>query len=471
MKHDEFDPAPTVAPTRPFAASGTSVPTSMPTQAPAASARLLRDMPALGSMIKQRFELCEEIGHGGMGVVFRARDLRRVEAKDPDPFVAIKFLSGDLAAYENGFIALQREAKNAQELNHPNIVKVYDFDRDGALVFLTMELLQGQSLQSRLRGVANQPMRDAEREKLIAGLFAGLGHAHERGIVHADLKPSNIFVDHEGNAKILDFGIARRSERDCAFDADDLGALTVDYASPQMLEQQRPTPADDVFALGCIVYLLHVGRHPFDHERADHARDRGSQPARPAGIGRVAWRALQRALAYSREQRFADAGGFARSYHATDWWMISVIAALCTLIVAALAWQFSTPIANWLVQWEGVRSAANRSKLTQKERETLIQAKQAAGRHLKDGIWQQSFDASAEAVRLDPSDAESLRVLRESLDLAEQQLTAVDGEYEKVLAQEFANEQNAPQVRIELQRRLLALRSQKAPDHRTRQFR
>jgi hypothetical protein len=109
------------------------------------------ELPKTGEFIKERFELVQELGRGGMGAVFRARDMRKMEALDPDPFVAIKFISGSLIGFERAFVALQREAKNAQALNHPNIVKVFDFDRDGSLVYLTMEVVEGVALHSRLR--------------------------------------------------------------------------------------------------------------------------------------------------------------------------------------------------------------------------------------------------------------------------------------------------------------------------------
>lgn len=121
----DYDDSETVAPNRGDATVHPGVESwSAPTLV-AERVAAIRDAVGVGSIVKQRFELCEEIGHGGMGVVFSARDLRRVEARDPDPFIAIKFLSEELAGIEQGFMALQREAKHAQDLNHPNIVKHY----------------------------------------------------------------------------------------------------------------------------------------------------------------------------------------------------------------------------------------------------------------------------------------------------------------------------------------------------------
>ncbi|MCU7860768.1 MAG: protein kinase, partial [Candidatus Thiodiazotropha sp. (ex Lucinoma kastoroae)] len=91
------------------------------------------------------------LGRGGMGVVYKARDLRKVEAMDREPYIAVKVLSKDFQANPDSFIALQRESKKAQQLAHPNIVTVYDFDRDGPNVFMTMELLEGEPLDQLIR--------------------------------------------------------------------------------------------------------------------------------------------------------------------------------------------------------------------------------------------------------------------------------------------------------------------------------
>lgn len=409
----------------------------------------------VGTTVKHRFELCEEIGHGGMGVVFKARDLRKVEALDPDPYVAIKFLTGTLAAIEQGFISLQREAKNAQELNHPNIVKVYDFDRDGAHVFLTMELLEGESLQARVRAAKVRPLKDEERARIVRGMFAGVAYAHERGIAHADLKPSNVFVDGKGDAKILDFGIARRAERDRAFDADDIGALTFDYASPEMLEDQRPIPGDDVFALACIIYRLHAGRHPFGHERADHARNKGVRPARPPGLTRVQWRALQRGLAFTRAERFADAAAFDRAWHGRDWQRIGGVAAGVLAAALALGWYFSDTIASGMAGWGAVQSVVAEWRMSDADRAQLAEANQAAQDYRKDGNWEAAFRASARALKINPFDGAGLDNLRQSLDLAARE-GGDSGEYRAFLEMEAADANQVPIVREEIARRLQA---------------
>ena len=222
-----------------------------------------------------------------------------------------QFISGALFGFDRAFVALQREAKNAQTLNHPNIVKVFDFDRDHGMVFLTMEVVTGVPLHRRLRELDSK-RSEAERKRIAHGMLAGMAYAHSRGISHADLKPSNMMLDEEGQLKILDFGIARRTEYDNVFDADDLFALTIDYASAEMLARQRPIPSDDVYALGCILYALHTGTHPFGHVRADQAQAGRMRPAKPASTTRVQWAAMRKALAFERKNRFVDAPNSAR---------------------------------------------------------------------------------------------------------------------------------------------------------------
>ena len=109
----------------------------------------------VGEVIRDRFVLEEELGSGGMGTVFKALDRLRQEARDREPYVAIKILSEAFRRQPLSFIALQREAKKAQKLNHPNIVRVYDFDRDGSTIFLLMEYLAGKSLDTVIRSIGS----------------------------------------------------------------------------------------------------------------------------------------------------------------------------------------------------------------------------------------------------------------------------------------------------------------------------
>ena len=135
-------------------------------------------------VLKSRFVLDQKLGSGGMGTVFRAKDLRKVEARDRFPYVAIKVLNSDVREHPQAFIALEREASKSQQLSHPNIVSIFDFDKDGNVPFITMELLQGRELADLLHAYPNGLPNELAWE-VIGGLCAGLRYAHENGVVHA----------------------------------------------------------------------------------------------------------------------------------------------------------------------------------------------------------------------------------------------------------------------------------------------
>ena len=156
--------------------------------------------PATPRILKQRFILDEKLGSGGMGTVYRAKDLRKVEAQDRQPYVAIKVLNNDFRAHPDAFIALQREASKSQGIAHPNIVSIFDFDKDGDVPYMTMELLQGQELATLLKEYPNG-LPDAMLWPLVEGMCAGLKRAHEGGITHSDFKPGNVFVMRDGSRR------------------------------------------------------------------------------------------------------------------------------------------------------------------------------------------------------------------------------------------------------------------------------
>jgi serine/threonine protein kinase len=140
-------------------------------------------------LLKGRFVLEDILGIGGMGVVYKAKDLLKVEAQDRDPYVAIKVLSEEFRTHPEAFISLQREAKKAQHIANQNTVKVYDFDRDGEVVFMTMEYMVGQPLDQMVKqyNATGLPRNDAWN--ILKGMCLALIHAHREDIVHSDLKP------------------------------------------------------------------------------------------------------------------------------------------------------------------------------------------------------------------------------------------------------------------------------------------
>lgn len=306
-----------------------------PVQAPAFAATLKAEpggAPALeeaevhhgslqpGSVIKQRFVLENMLGRGGMGLVFGAIDRRKQEARDPNPYVALKVLNADFQRHPQSFIALQREARKAQSLAHPNVVTVFDFDRDGDAVYMTMELLKGRTLDSLIREARGTGHGAEVTLPIIRGIAEGLAYAHRKGIVHSDLKPGNVFIAEDGTAKILDFGIARAvpssitEQNKDEFDAGTLGAYTEAYATDEMVAGTDPHPVDDMYALGIIAYELVTGCHPYQRHSAPNARKLGIKPAPLKGLKRKQARAIESCLSFDRKHRPQDASEFLKAF-------------------------------------------------------------------------------------------------------------------------------------------------------------
>ncbi len=268
----------------------------------------------IGSVLKGRFTLERELGRGGMGVVYQARDERKVEARDRDPYIAVKVLNDEFRRHPDSLISLQREARRSQQLAHDNIVRVFDFDKDGAIVFMTMEYIDGADLKTLIREQGGIGLPLAKAMPLIDGMARGLARAHEAGIVHSDFKPGNVLVTRSGVPKVFDFGIARAGQglgdatgEQTVFDAGTLGALTPAYASLEMILGREPEPSDDMYALGCVIFELLTGSHPYGKASAEIARKDGRVPPPVPGLSRRQYRALCAAVAFTREQRLASA--------------------------------------------------------------------------------------------------------------------------------------------------------------------
>ena len=264
-----------------------------------------------GRLLKRRFVLEDVLGEGGMGLVYKARDLRKVEAEDRNPYVAIKVLGQGFRQHPQAFVALQQEAVKSQKLAHPNIVTVYDFDRDGDTIFMTMELLKGDPLDALLRLEA--PFGKEVALRYFRDLCAGLDYAHQRSLVHSDLKPGNIFVTTGSTVKILDFGIARAASKTALshdYDAGDLGALTPAYATAEMVRGDPPSFSDDIYALACVLYLMLTGEHPYERKSAAAAAELKLKATRPECLNNREWAALSAALSVEKSKRPATIAAF-----------------------------------------------------------------------------------------------------------------------------------------------------------------
>jgi serine/threonine protein kinase len=282
----------------------------------------------VGAVVDARYELVERLGGGGMGEVFKAFDRLAHAQRDPDPYVAVKILKSQMQSNQKAVLALQREAHRARRLAHSNIIGVHLFgqDRGTGQYFMVMELLEGRSIES----VMDETGKGRPWESiapLIGQVCAGLAHAHKKGIIHSDIKPRNLFVNHSGEVKILDFGMAAPmptpSGHETLMDARKLGTRSAAYASTESFLGMTPHYSDDVYSLACVTYEWLSGRPPYARANdpgvpvpAPAAQKLGLQVTPIPALSRRQNRALRQALAHRRNERTQTVEAFWRSMSA-----------------------------------------------------------------------------------------------------------------------------------------------------------
>ncbi len=205
------------------------------------------------------FRVLRVIGQGGMGVVFEAEDLKLQRR------LALKVMLPKAAADPAGAARFLREARAAAKVRHPNVVTIYQADSFGAVPFIAMELLRGESLHDRLRRVGPLPLKDI----LSFGtqMTLGLAAAHAQGLLHRDIKPANIWLEQSEDgdviAKVLDFGLARSVDGDGGLTQSRMIVGTPQYMAPEQARGAPPNVRSDLFSLGCVLYQMTTGRQPF----------------------------------------------------------------------------------------------------------------------------------------------------------------------------------------------------------------
>ncbi|TVQ63820.1 MAG: serine/threonine protein kinase [Phycisphaerales bacterium] len=268
---------------------------------------------APGTLFGGRYRIGGFIGRGGMGEVYRGEDLVLGQT------VALKFLPDRFArdpARNERFFA---EVRLARQVSHPNVCRVYDIGEANGHTFLSMEFVEGDDLRTLLRRVGRLPQDRAVR--IAQQLCAGLDAAHRAGILHRDLKPGNVIIDREGNARILDFGLAAVDGR---VGEDDVRAGTPAYMAPEQLAGKAVTPRSDVFALGLVLYELFTGHPAFEGDGVEelqraHATQRPTPPGDLVeGLSPRVDRAILRCLMADPEDRPGSARAVAAALPGAD---------------------------------------------------------------------------------------------------------------------------------------------------------
>ncbi len=264
-----------------------------------------------------RYELSRVLGKGAMGLVYEGRDPnldRRVAIKT----IKVENLSEEAAAeYEARF---RIEARSAARLQHPNIVSVYDSDRDGDIAFLVMEFITGEDLKHYLdigdRYTLEQTLG------IMQDLLSALDYAHQQGIVHRDIKPANLLIERSGRVKLTDFGVARIQDSGEATRTQGTMVGTLKYMSPEQVQGRVIDSRADIFAAGIVLYQLLTGMRPFDGatDFAIIQQIVGHTPPSPtafnSGLPPAIDRVVARSLSKSRDERYGTAREFAAALQA-----------------------------------------------------------------------------------------------------------------------------------------------------------
>ncbi len=257
----------------------------------------------LGTTLSGRYRLESRIGSGGMSTVYRAQD------ETLERFVAIKLMNREVATDSDQLERFRREARAVARLSHPNIVHVIDAGEDESRPYIVFEYIDGETLKDRIRRLGRLEIPEAVA--YCVEVARALGAAHANHVVHRDVKPQNVLIDHEGTAKVTDFGIARTLEED-GLTADGRVLGTTDYVSPEQALGHVATGQSDLYSLGVVLYEMLTGELPYRGETQvavamQHVREtvpdvRRLRPEVSAALAAV----IERATAKELSERYAD---------------------------------------------------------------------------------------------------------------------------------------------------------------------
>jgi serine/threonine protein kinase len=273
-------------------------------------------------ILNQRFRLLELIAVGGTSYVHRARDLAIDVLQPGNGELAIKVprCIPQLRQLGQNFRAqtVIHEALLSRTLAHRNILRVFDFHREGNIHFLTMEHIRGEPLTAFLLRAPQRRLGSQTAAAIVRCIAAALLSAHRHGVVHSDVKPGNILIGHRGELKLIDFANARRLQGSVSFKPPykppaHFGFSSA-YSSFETMEDLPPTTSDDLFSLGCITYEMLTGRHPYNRCSPIEALTQDLTPQRPAATSYRQWTILRKALQLRAAERLHDAADFLRVF-------------------------------------------------------------------------------------------------------------------------------------------------------------
>jgi serine/threonine protein kinase len=269
-----------------------------------------------GTVLRDRYVIEHVIGIGGNSVVFQAVDRHRNSAEEQGERVALKVLRPQLRDNPYALMRMRREFRQMQRLTHSGVARVFDLDCDGDVWFMTLELVAGQTITRWMKG----PSPDAEALQIITGCCEAVSYAHSHGIVHGDLKPSNVLVTPDLKVKLVDFGSAAAESSGAAIAVSARSfAATPPYASPQILTGNLADPRDDVFSLACIAYaVLTRGEHPFERKSSLDAYREQMRPTYSSRIQPRVFDVIVRGLSWQRDNRPASVAEFLNALIGND---------------------------------------------------------------------------------------------------------------------------------------------------------
>jgi serine/threonine protein kinase len=223
------------------------------------------------------YEVESVVGAGGIGILYRARQVRL------DRPVALKLVEPDLARDPVVRERLRREARTVAALEHPNVAPLYEAGEEAGTVYIVTRWVEGADLGTLI--LSDSPVEPARAARIAAQIAAALEVAHEKGLVHRDVKPSNVIVTHEDHAYLTDLGLAKRAETAPGLTAVDQMLGTIDYVAPEVIEGSEPDARSDVYSLGCVLYEMFTGEAPFADQKGGMSKMWAQVNAEPPAVG------------------------------------------------------------------------------------------------------------------------------------------------------------------------------------------